>query len=320
MQKKQPVKRHIYNSMKKLIVLAIIFLFSGTIAVVVANAQKFSYSKPLALTTPVVTPVAQPQPLTTVPPKEKVDLPVPHIWEIPDGVWVKPWNNACEEAAIVNVEEFYLNRGEVKLPAKEIKTKLLPLFAWEDKTFGSNADTDSKRTNRIINEYSSFEGTIKENPTLEEMKAELAAGHPIISFHYGYDMKNPHHRFRRGGSSYHVVTITGYDDTTGEFMVNDSELKDALDYRYPYAIIMGSLHDFDHTRRKADGTPVVIFTRAKQIVKAEGKGATYLIQGDKKHYIAHPRVFKNRRWSWSAVKTVSAEWLQSLENGSAISN
>lgn len=251
--------------------------------------------------------------------KSIVDLPVPHIWEIPDGVWVNPWSNACEESAIVMVEEYYLNRGEVIMPKQEVKTKLPPLFAWENKVFGSNADTDSKRTNRIINEYSSYEGIIKENPTLEEIKAELAAGHPIISFHYGYDLKNPHHRFRRGGSSYHVIVLTGYDDVKQEFMVNDSELSDALDYRYPYAIIMDSLHDFDHSRGKADGTPVVIFSRPKQIVKAQGKGAIYLIRDNKKHYISHPRVFANNRWPWSVVQTVDADWLNNLPNGATIS-
>lgn len=257
--------------------------------------------------------------LATTTIKGVVDLPVPHIWEIPDGVWVKPWNNACEEASIVMVEDYYLNRGEVKLPPAEIKRKLTPLFNWEDRIFGSNADTDSKHTNRIISDFSSFEGTVKENPTLEEIKAELDAGHPLISFHYGYGLKNPHHRFRRGGSSYHVMVITGYDDTTQEFMINDSELKDGLDYRYPYAIIMDTLHDFNYSRRKADGTPVVIFTRPKQIVKAQGKNAIYLIRDNKKHYISHPRVFSNNRWPWRIIQTVDTDWLNNLPNGSTIS-
>lgn len=247
-----------------------------------------------------------------------VDLPVPHIWEIPDGVWVKPWNNACEEAAIVMVEDFYLGRGEVKLPPKEIKTKLWPLFTWEDKVFGSNADTDSFRTNRIINEYSSFVGTVKKNPTLEEIKAELAAGRPIISFHYGYGLNNPHHRFRRGGSSYHVIVLTGYDDTKQEFMTNDSEMKDGLDYRYPYATIMDTLHDFDHKRMKADGVPVVIFTEPKKLVKAEGGSRLFLIENGVKRYITHPTVFKNRRWSWGAIQTVSKATLDAYPTGEVI--
>lgn len=248
-----------------------------------------------------------------------INLPVPHIWEIPDGVWVRPWNNACEEASLMMVEEFYLGRKEENVSGKEIKAKLTPLFAWQDRVFGSNADSDSKRTARIINEYSSFEAIIKQNPTLEEIKAELDAGHPVISFHYAKGM-NPDHRFRAGGSYYHVMVITGYDDATQEFMLNDSEFQNGLDYRYGYATIMDTLHDFDHTRRKADGPPVVIFTRAKQLVKAAGKSAVYLVRDNKKQYISHPRVFKNRRWSWNAIITVEADRLSGLEKGPTISN
>ncbi|OGH68679.1 MAG: hypothetical protein A3I29_04990 [Candidatus Magasanikbacteria bacterium RIFCSPLOWO2_02_FULL_44_11] len=254
-------------------------------------------------------------PKPTIP--KAVSLSVPHIWEIPDGVWVKPWNNACEEASIIMIEEYYLSTAKRKLPPKEIKQKLWPLFTWEDKIFGSNADTDAARTARIINEYSSFSATVIKNPKLEDIKMEISLGHPVMSFHYAKGM-NPDHRFAINGSYYHVMVITGYDDIKQEFLINDSEFKNGLDYRYPYATIMDTLHDFDHKRRKADGPPTVLFTQPKQLVKPRGKGTIYLVENNEKRYISSPQVFKNHRWSWSAVKTVDAEWLMNLPSGSTI--
>lgn len=250
----------------------------------------------------------------------KVSLPVPFYWEIPDGVWVRPWNGACEESAISAAEGYYLGRPKQIVSKADEKRQMLPLFPIEDKLFGYDSDTDAAENLKLINDYTSFDAILKTNPTLDEIKAELAAGHPVISMHYGYALKNPRHRFRAGASSYHVMTITGYDDSTGEFLVNDPELPDGIDFRYKYDIILTTLHDFNHTTKHADGPAVVLFTRPKQIVKAVGGSRIYLIRDNKKYYIASPAVFKNHRWSWSLVKTVDKGTLDGMQNGSAIAS
>lgn len=251
---------------------------------------------------------------------DAVNLPVPFIWEIPDGVWTKPWNNACEEASIMMLDQFYLNRKEENIGRVESKNLMRPLFAIEDKLYGSNADTNASRTLKLIDDYTNFTGELKPHPTIEEIVAELAQGHPVISFHYGYDLKNPHHRFRRGGSSYHVMVLTGFNATKNLFYANDTELKGGLDYPYTYDTIMASLHDFNHTSKKADGQPIVIFTRPKEIVRETPGYRIYLIKNGQKHYVDHPRVFKNHRWAWAFVKPMSSEALSALPDGEAISN
>lgn len=247
------------------------------------------------------------------------NIPVPFIWEIPDGVWVKPWNNACEEASIMMIDQFYRGRKEENVGRVESKNLMTPLFAIEDRLFGSNSNTDATRTLKVIQDYTNFDGELKFHPTASDITAELALGHPVISFHYGYDLNNPHHRFRRGGSSYHVMVITGFDDKKQLFYANDTELKGGLDYPYAYDTIMASLHDFNHTTRKADGEPVVIFTRSKRIVRETPGNRIYLVRDGKKHYISHPRVFKNHRWSWAMVAPMSPEELAELQNGDVIS-
>lgn len=250
----------------------------------------------------------------------KVSLKVPFVWEIPDGVWVPPWSGACEEAAMTAVDQFYLNSGKRILPKAEAKADMLPIFSFEDKLFGYNGDTDAAEIAKAINDFSSFDATIVRNPTLSDIKSELAADHPVLSLHYGYALNNPRHRFRRGGSSYHVMTLTGYDDATGQFTVNDSELSDGIDYHYKYDIILATLHDFNHKTKHADGPPTVIFTRAKTIVKAAGSARIYLVRDGVKHYISNPAVLKNHRISWKLVKTIDKATLNSFTTGDPINN
>ncbi len=250
----------------------------------------------------------------------KISLPVPFYWEIPDGVWVPPWSGACEEASVVAVESYYLKQPKKIVKKIEAKAVMSPLFKIEDRIFGYNSDTSGSEIVRLINDYTSFDATLRDNPTLEEIKAELAAGRPVISLHYGYDLNNPRHRFRRGGSSYHVMAIVGYDDSRGEFVVNDSELPDGIDFRYKYGIILSTLHDFNHQTKKADGPARVIFTAPKMLAKATGSNRIYLVRDNKKYYISNPLVFTNHRWKWSLVKSIDKAKLDAIETGKSINN
>ena len=68
------------------------------------------------------------------------------------------------------IEKYYLKKKDLKIPKARAKQEMKELFAWEDKTFGSNTDTNAAQTVKMINDYSSFEATVKRNPTLEEIK------------------------------------------------------------------------------------------------------------------------------------------------------
>lgn len=249
--------------------------------------------------------------------KENVLLSVPFTSEVPNGAWTGPWKNGCEEASITMVEKFYL--GITKLSKAGARGVMSKLFDWETKNFGFNADTDAEHTAKIINDYSSFDAATKRNPTLADIQAELDAGHPVISMHYGFGLNNPLIPFRRAGSSYHMMVIVGYDDARQEFIVNDvGNDKSGFNYHYKYSVILGSLHDFNYSDKKANGVPTVLFTSPKSIVKGEGSSRIYLIRENKKYYITNPGVFKNHRWTWALVKTVSKNYLAGLADGAPI--
>ncbi len=257
-------------------------------------------------TTPIITP------------PEMVDLDVPFVTEIPDGQWTAPWNNACEEASVTMVDQYYL--GVKEISRAESKKLMWPLFAAEIKLFGYNADTNAEETAELAENMLDFAITIKDNPTLEDIKNELRNKRPVISMHYGFALNNPALRFRREGSSFHMMVISGFDDKTQEFIVEDPGNPNGVDFRYKYDNIMSTLHDFNHKDKKADGPARVLFTSEKMLAKAAGGTRIFLIKDNKKHYIAHPDLFKKYGWSWTKVKSVDKSFLDNLENGEAIRN
>jgi hypothetical protein len=192
----------------------------------------------------------------------KVVLPVPYVSEAPDGIWSGPWKNACEEAVIAMAEYFYEGQKEVSIA--EDKIFLSKLFEFQDKKYGSNANSDSERNLEIIHANTNFEGVLKVNPTIEDIKNEILAGRPVLGMHRGFDLHNKNIPFLATGSSYHTTIVIGFDDEKKHFITNDpGDEIDGKGYEYDYDIFMNSLHDYNFETSLADGKPVVIFTKIK---------------------------------------------------------
>ncbi len=247
---------------------------------------------------------------------ETKNIAVPFIPEVHDGIWLPPWNNACEESSITMIDQYYL--GVKSITVTKARALMLPLFDIEDTMFGSHEDTDAARTAQLANHEMSFLATVKENPTIEEIKEQIRNNRPVISMHYGFGLNNPHHRFRRGGSSYHTLVISGFDDNTNEFIIQDSGDYSGSNYRYSYNTIMNTMHDFDHMTGKADGPKRVVFTMRQMLAKAEGSTRIYYIVNNTKHYVTHPGLFKQHNWEWRRVKIVSKEFMAQFTDGDAI--
>ncbi len=250
--------------------------------------------------------------------KQIVSLKVPYTSEIPNGSWIKPWNNACEEASIVMIKGYYFG---YEATTKQIAmADMKPLFKIEDKIFGSNADTDAARTAKLINDYTDFSAKVKTNPTLEEMQNELNEGRPIIAMLNMKNIVNKYHRFRAGGSYYHVFVIIGYDDNTQEFITNDNgNSTTGAGYRFRYDDIMNNLHDFNHATKRADGPPRVLFTDSRVLFKTKNNPDVYLIKHDIKYHITSSDAFKKRGFKWNKIRIVEQKRLDSLKTGDPIS-
>lgn len=195
--------------------------------------------------------------------KNKVVLDVAYASEAPEGKWIQPWANACEEATILMVDMYYKGAKDISIP--DAKSYLQFLFDREDEMFGTNRNADASQIYIVIDKYADFNGRVVDNPSIEDLKNEIRGGHPIISLHYGFDLKNPNIEFSPTLSSYHTIVIVGFDDDRRVFITHDpGDDVDGAYHEYSYETVMSSMHDYDGERNKADGIPRVIFTSPKQ--------------------------------------------------------
>lgn len=187
---------------------------------------------------------------------------VPYVSEAPEGNWSGDWVNACEEATIAMVEAFYNNKSSVSIA--EAKKTLQKLFDEQNILYGNNKNADATQIQELITRYSNFTATIKENPTLNDIKHEIDNNRPVISLHRGFDLRNPNIPFSPIKSSYHTIVVVGYDDDNKLFITHDpGDDKDGVHHKYSYEVFMHSLHNYNAKDDKTDGVPTAIFTRSK---------------------------------------------------------
>lgn len=185
----------------------------------------------------------------------EVQLDVFFFSQAPNGDWNLPWQEACEEASAILA---YRYAKGLPITQAEFKKELLSLFDWENKRFGDYKHTTIAQTADLIREYWNFDQIrMIEKPTVEQIKAELAQGNPVIAPFSGRDLKNPF--YSNQGPYYHMLVIIGYDSEA--FITNDVGTKRGKGYRYPFAHLMSALHDYDPVDMRK-GAPRVIVVDA----------------------------------------------------------
>ena len=181
-------------------------------------------------------------------------LTVPYVSQAPDGEWVLPWSQACEEASIAMIAGYYQEKPVID--PKESKQIMQTMIEWENQALKKNEDTTAEETLEIIQQQGIFEGSVKRHPRLEDIKNELAKKQPVIAFVDMYQL----YQESRQKDAFHVFVINGYDDKKQEFVIQDPAREKK---RYAYDVLMNALHDYDPTTKEATGEPTVIFTKAK---------------------------------------------------------
>ncbi len=197
-----------------------------------------------------------------------VDLRVPYTSQSPYGSWIEPWKNACEETVISMIDAYY---GKRTLDQSKSMSAIRLALKLREHRFGKSLDESADVIAGLINAYYPWEAQIVRNPTLENIKEELWAGHPVIALTYGKALKNP--RFRDGGPYYHTVVLSGIDENTKEFITEEPGVTSGgHGYRYSYETIMNALHDFLPNQQTANGVPTVLFTNPTLTISAESDG------------------------------------------------
>lgn len=173
----------------------------------------------------------------------EINLAVPFTVQAPTGDWSQPYQDACEEASLLMVKEYYAKQRAPTLDASEATKEILEMVAFEDALFGYNRDTTVAETAELAEKMYGFaKSEILLNPTLEQLKERLNKGQPIIIPVAGQLLNNPY--FTSPGPVYHMAVIRGYTKNN-QFIVNDPGTKRGNAFLYSFDTIMNAIHDWN---------------------------------------------------------------------------
>ena len=187
-------------------------------------------------------PAPEPAPdiVPTEPLPEKFLLEIPFYSQAPFGNWDKVHEEMCEEASVLNGGLYLL--GEK--PSKDAFEKELMTFKkLEEKELGDYESNTIAEIKKVTDIYFAGKITSKiiNDPTIEDIKKEIASRNPVVAPLAGRDIGNPN--FTPPGPVYHMLVIKGYD--AQNFITNDVGTRKGESYTYKKEVIMKNMHDWN---------------------------------------------------------------------------
>lgn len=168
--------------------------------------------------------------------------------QAPEKNWDQPWQDACEEAAILTVHYFYQNNTP---DTTQIKNDILKMIDYENLQSYTH-DMNLSQMELVSQKYLGYTTEIINDPTIDDIKKYLIKDIPIIVPASGKKLFQENKHFKAGGPYYHNLTILGYDDDQKKFIVHDVGTQFGAYFKYSYSLLMDSIHDFPSTKNKED--------------------------------------------------------------------
>ena len=168
--------------------------------------------------------------------------------QAPEKNWDQPWQDACEEASLLTLKYFYLNKTpDVPTLVKDYQQ----LFSFESNN-DLNHDINIEQMSSISSQHLGLNPKIIDNPSLEDIKTELSSNQPVIITANGKTLYKENKNFRAGGPWYHSLVILGYDDNLQKFTVHDVGTQHGAYFKYSYKLLLDSIHDFPASGKKEE--------------------------------------------------------------------
>lgn len=194
---------------------------------------------------------------------DEIHYDVPFTSQAPFRNWGMPYQEACEEAAVLITMRYFDNQGfRDKYDARDA---LLKIIDWEKQNFGFYKDSSATTTAKIITDFYNYKNVkINYKITIEKIKKELAEGNLIIIPVAGRNLENPY--FTPPGPIYHNLVIIGYNDEKEIFYTNDPGIMSGKDFKYSYQNIIESIADWSYEKKTIDkNRKVMIIVQNKSI-------------------------------------------------------
>ena len=169
----------------------------------------------------------------------KINLAVPFTSQAPEKNWDQPWQDACEEAAVLMLDAYHKGYGLSPLFSKD---ELQKMIDWEEK-WDWGGSISIEKVKEIFVEYLNYENIkIVQDPTINQIKKYIDTGKPVLVVADGKVL--PNSNFTNGGPVYHALIIRGYTDT--EFITNDPGTQFGKNFIYEYNDLMESIRDWNN--------------------------------------------------------------------------
>jgi uncharacterized protein YvpB len=184
---------------------------------------------------------------------DKVNIDVPFTVQAPSANWDATHEEACEEASLIMVEHF-IKGTKIDSPATADQ-EILTMIGWETQN-GYAVDVTASQLSQIASSYNGItSGRVKTGATVDDIKRELSAGRPVIVGAAGKVLPQPN--FRDGGPNYHMLVITGYDESG--FITNDPGTRNGHGFRYTFDGLFNAIHDWDPNNILNGGKNYLVF-------------------------------------------------------------
>jgi hypothetical protein len=171
---------------------------------------------------------------------DEINLKVPMVYQAPLSNWDAQHEDTCEEASMLMVQAFL--GGETSLTREEMEKRIQDLVSDEQELLGFFESTDAQDTVQVMIDALGMSGAkILPVDSIDDVKRQLAAGHPVMLPASGKALKNPN--FRNGGPLYHMLVAKGY--TASRIITNDPGTRKGADYLYDPGVLFQAIHDWN---------------------------------------------------------------------------
>lgn len=174
-----------------------------------------------------------------------VTLSVPFTSQAPYGNWSAPYDEACEEAAILMVQK-YLEGQSGNIAKEDAKAAIIDLTNWvKDQSYGVDIGTNEMAdlsANYYGRNYQIYSG---DDVTIENIEKMLALGYPIILPFAGQQVNSKY--YIAPGPPYHVAVLIGYDENY--FYANDPGTQFGKNYAFDKTVLFNAIHDWTGSRK-----------------------------------------------------------------------
>jgi hypothetical protein len=191
-----------------------------------------------------------PQPTNTIP------LALPNYYLIktafipqaPEKKWDQPWQDSCEEAALLTVDYYYKN---LHPDVSTIKQDILNMITFETSQ-NMTHDINLNQMSLVAKDYLSYNSEILVNPNIQDLKDQIVKDLPVVVPANGKILYQENKYFKNGGPYYHNLVILGFDDSKQQFIVHDVGTQFGAYFHYSYDLLIESIHDFPDSGVKED--------------------------------------------------------------------